>query len=99
MVKRYERLQEMAKVGIVNDLTIEVYTDHNPPHFHVTKKDKFEVRIDINTLEILSYKWQRSNAKLSSKDLDIIEKWLKMKYKNKNITNKDIIEIFWDSMN
>lgn len=95
----YQSLFEMAKVGEIDDLTIEVYNDHAPAHFHVIKKDKYEVRISIKDLTILSYKWQNKNAELSSSDFKKIKKWLKQKFKKREITNKDAIEIFWDGMN
>jgi hypothetical protein len=98
-LKKYQPLMEMAKVGIINDLTIEVYTDHNPPHFHVTKKDKFEARMDIKTLDVISYKWQKGNSEISASEINKISKWLDKKYPGKDITNKDLIGIFWKSMN
>jgi len=99
MKERYEKFFEMVKVGQINGLIIEVYTDHDPAHFHVTKKDKFEVRLNLKNMEILSYKWQKDGSEISSTELKKISRWLKDKYKNKNITNKDAIEIFWDGMN
>lgn len=98
--KNYQPLfEEMARVGQVDDLIIDVYTDHTPAHFHVTKKDRYEVRIDIETLNVISYKWQKSGATITSSELKKIGKWLTMKFRNRSITNKDAIEIFWDGMN
>lgn len=36
--EKYQPLFEIAKVGEIDDLIIQVYTDHNPPHFHVIKR-------------------------------------------------------------
>ena len=97
--EKYQPLFEMAKVGEIDDLIIQVYTDHNPPHFHVIKKDAFEVRISIKTVDIINYKWQKGNKEISTSELKKISKWLKSNYKNKQITNRDAVEMFWDGMN
>ena len=48
--------------------------DHNPLHFHIIKKDKFEVRIILKTLKVHSYKWQNKGEEISSDDLKLVEK-------------------------
>lgn len=58
------------------------------------------MRLDINTLEIISYKWQIDNKEMSSKDIKKIQQWIKSKNrKQKNISNKQAIEFAWDIMN
>lgn len=53
-MKKYKsQLTEMAQIGKIKDLIIQVYTDHNPPHFHIIKKGEFEVKIAINDMERL----------------------------------------------
>lgn len=49
-IERYQRFFEMATIDRIEDMTISVYIDHLPKHFHVIKKDQFEVRLDINTV-------------------------------------------------
>jgi hypothetical protein len=95
-----EKFFEMAKVGSIKDLEIQVYTDHKPIHFHVIKKDYFDVRVSIDTLKVISYKWQKSGKEISPSELKAISKWIELpNSKNKKITNKEAIELFWDSMN
>ena len=53
--KRYQPLFEMATIDKVDKLTVIVYTDHMPKHFHVLKKDAFEITINLNTLKIIDY--------------------------------------------
>jgi hypothetical protein len=41
----------------LGDLSIDVYADHDPPHFHVSSKQRsFDVRFYLDTLEIYSNK-------------------------------------------
>ena len=40
-MKRCKKLTEMAYIDTVKGMKIEVYTDRDPPHFHVTKKDEW----------------------------------------------------------
>ena len=42
-----QKLIEMALVGKTKGLEIRVYTDHEPMHFHLIKKDKYGARIKI----------------------------------------------------
>lgn len=100
-MKIYERLfKEMAYAGTVNKLRIEVWTDHNPPHFHAVKKDSFDVRISINDVKVISYKWQKRGKEISSNEIKELKKWLNSKsIKNKNITNQEKIIILWNGIN
>jgi hypothetical protein len=94
------KLCEMATAGKINDLTIAVYTDHKPAHFHVLKKDCFEVRISLKTLKVISYKWQIDNKEISTKELKKVADWTKQSNKKKpKNTNGEILEILWDSLN
>lgn len=94
------RFFEMATIDKIEDMTISVYTDYLPKHFHVIKKDQFEVRLSINTLKVMSYKWQIDGKEITSKDLKKIQQWIKDKNrKQKNISNKQAIEFAWDIMN
>ena len=98
--KRFFKLEEMATIGYVGELKIEIFNDHNPPHFHVTKKDCYEVRISIDTKSIISYKWQKKGRTISSQEYDEVMKWLKSKnIKNKKISNEEAIILTWDFMN
>jgi len=99
-IELYQPFFEMAFAGRVDDLIVNVFTDHLPTHFHILKKDHYEVRIGIDDLKILSYKWQKDGEEISSKDLKKVKEWLKQKNKKKKaITNKDNIELIWDALN
>jgi hypothetical protein len=98
--KIYHRFIEMAYVGSVSELSIDVYTDHTPSHFHVLKKDWFEVKISITSQEVIGYKWQKNGKEISSKELKDLQKWLKEKNKDeKDITNLSAIKYLWKAMN
>jgi major membrane immunogen (membrane-anchored lipoprotein) len=93
------KLIEMAQVGEVDGLILQIYTDHEEPYFHAIKKDKFDVRILIKTGKILSYKFQKKGAEISSKELSDIQKWMNSINKKTGTKNKIRLEDFWDSMN
>lgn len=99
LIKEKNKLIEMAQVDQINDLVIQVYTDHNPPHFHVIKKDKFDVRISIENAEVLSYKFQKNNAQISSNELKKIESWLDKTNKDVSDSNRKVVKLLWKSMN
>lgn len=91
---------EMAHIGEVDEMRIDVYTDHQPPHFHVLKKDNFELQMTIKGLKILDYRWQKNSKKISSSELKNLMKWLDSPYsKNKKISNLETIEISWNILN
>jgi hypothetical protein len=98
--EKYERFFEMATIDKIKDFVVTVYTDHEPAHFHVTKKDCYEVRLSISNLKILSYKWQNDGEEVSSKDLKTIRMWLSEKNKKqKTMTNKEAVKFTWDILN
>jgi len=100
IIKEKKLLKEMAYIGNVGQLEIQVYTDHNPPHFHVVKKDEFEVTINIKTLKTINYKWQKNNKIISSSELQKIILWINKPYiKDKEISNLRAIKIIWGSLN
>jgi hypothetical protein len=101
-MKIYEKqsFKEMAYAGTVKGLLIEVWTDHNPPHFHATKNDSFNVRIAINNDEVISYKWQVGGKEISAQELKAIKIWLDQpSTENRQITNREKIIILWDALN
>jgi hypothetical protein len=74
-VERYLGTTEVMPDGTVylvkrhfdslGDLSIDVYADHDPPHFHVISKQRnFDVRFHLDTLEIYSIK----RGSISGKD-------------------------------
>jgi len=92
------KLTEMAMAGKVKELNVIVWTDHNPPHFHIIKRDLFDVLINIETLEIMKYKFQKNNnSKLSSIELKNVSAWLYKKINN--ISNINRIKILWNGLN
>lgn len=98
--KEKEKLIEMATMGKVGQMKIIVWTDHNPPHFHVEKIGEYDAKIDIKTLKILSYKWQKNNKTMSSTEIKNLQIWLKSPTKKyPKITNLEGIKFAWDSIN
>lgn len=98
--KEKNSLTEMATIGRISELTITVYTDHGPPHFHVIKKDGYEVRIRIDNFKILDYKWQKKGKEISSSDMNTLKIWLTKHYfKDRSITNYSAIKFAWEIMN
>jgi len=98
----YEKsnLKEMALIGTVGQMKVIIWTDHNPPHFHVEKKDEYEARLSIDTIEIIDYKWQKSGKEMTSSELKTIKKWLnEPSKKNNKVTNLERIKIVWDALN
>ena len=93
-------LKEMATIGTVGQMKVVVWTDHNPPHFHVTKLGEYEVRITIKNLKILDYKWQKNNTEMSSTEKSNLKKWLQSpSKKNKSLTNLQGIKFAWKILN
>jgi len=91
---------EMANVGSVKGLNIQVYTDHKPEHFHIIKKDNFELKVKIKTLSFIEYKWQKNGSEISSSEWKAVLNWLsKLNNKNKKLTNYEAIKFLWSSMN
>ena len=91
-----EKLIEMVFVGKDKDLSIQVYTDHNPPHFHVVKKDAYEVKITIKNFKILGYVWQKDNKEMNSSEMKRLLKWLQQSHmKDKEISNERVIKLLW----
>lgn len=95
-----DRLIEMASIGNIGQLKIVVYTDHNPPHFHVIKNNEFEVKIDIKSLSVIDYKFQKNGKEISSSDMNNLRIWLiKPHSNNKKITNYEVIKLMWKALN
>ena len=81
-------------------MRVIVWTDHIPLHFHVEKIGEYDVRIDIKTLKILSYKWQKNNKEMSSTEMKNLKDWLEKKsIKDKTITNLRGIKFAWKILN
>ena len=98
--KRYQPLFEMATIDKVDKLTVIVYTDHMPKHFHVLKKDAFEITINLNTLKIIDYKWQKNNIKISSNEKALLKKWYSENNKKEStLTNLRAIRFAWNLLN
>lgn len=104
-MKKYQNIQkkeiliEMATMGRIKDIVIRVYTDHNPPHFHVIKKDEYDVRITIKNQKILSYEWQKDGIEMSAKEYKNLLDWLDQpNKKNKKISNLEAISIVWNAL-
>lgn len=77
-----QKLIEMALVGNTKGLEIRVYTNHEPMHFHLIKKDKYEARMkipkelpsEIYQLELLNYTFQKSEKDIVTKqDLKLLQ--------------------------
>lgn len=96
--KKY--ITEMANAGSVDGMKIDIYTDHGEPHFHILKKNYFELRMSIKNQQIIDYKYQKDNKTITKKELKKIIKWLNIKSKKQpKITNIEVIKLAWDTMN
>ncbi len=104
-----QKLIEIGLVGKTKDLEIRVYTDIEPMHFHLVKKDKYEARIKIpkelpsviSELEIMNYKFQKSEkVVVTDQDLKALLLFLKEKSKiNEESSNFKMIHAFWKALN
>ncbi len=104
-----EKLIEMALVGKTKDLEVQVYTNHEPMHFHLVKKNKYEARIkvpkdlptEISELEIMNYKFQKSKKyKVTNQDLKDLFLFLKEKSKiNEDMNNFYVMKTVWKALN
>lgn len=104
-----QKLIEKALVGKTKDLEIQVYTDHEPMHFHLVKKDKYEARIKIpkelptviSELEIMNYKFQKSEkVVVTNQDLKALLLFLKEKSKiNEDSNNFNVMKTVWKALN
>ena len=100
MKERYQKFFEMATVGRFEDFNVQVYTDHEPIHFHILKKDQYEVRMQLSPLKVLSYKWQKDGKEVTGSDMKKIKKWLQdTSKKDKRMSNKDAIKFAWSILN
>ena len=93
-------IKEMARIGVFGQYKVEVYEDHNPPHFHFTKKDCFEVTMTIEDLDIVHYKWQKDKKGITRKDIDKLVEFLESpSIRTPKMTNYERLWDFWESMN
>jgi hypothetical protein len=109
ILEEKEKLIEMALVGKTKDLEIQVYTDHEPMHFHLVKKEKYQARIkipkelpsEIFELEIMNYKFQKSKKdKVTNQDLKALLLFLKEKSKiNEDSINFKMVHTLWKALN
>lgn len=61
-------------VESIEDLSIDVYADHDPPHFHVKSRQKnFDIRFHLDSLEIYSSK--RGN--ITNKDARKVQEYFR----------------------
>ena len=98
--QKNNHLKEMATVGTMDDFTILVYTDHDPSHFHLLKNGEFEAKINIETLEVFDYKFQKNGKTVSGSYLRKLKRWLEKKsLRNSKITNKEAIQFSWQILN
>jgi hypothetical protein len=108
-LKQSNKLIEMAKAGESSTLVYQIYTDHDPPHFHVLKKNgSYEARIllpkklpkSVDEIIVNSYKYQKSSTdEVSNSDKKEILKFLKKIDKDFNKTYLDAIQILWKRLN
>ena len=104
-----QKLIEMALVGKTKDLEVQVYTHHEPMHFHLVKKNKYEARIKvpkdlptvISELEIMNYKFQKSKKdKVTNQDLKDLLLFFREKSKiNEDMNNFKMLQAFWKGLN
>lgn len=59
----------MPTIAMFDGIKIQVFADHNPPHFHAVKAE-FEILISIGSWQILQGSMRRG-------DLDAVMDWAK----------------------
>ena len=79
----HQRTVPMPTIGTIDGIKIQVFADHNPPHFHAVIGE-FEVLVSISTLEVLEGSMRR-------KDLEKVLAWAK--------AHKKEIEDEWQRIN
>jgi hypothetical protein len=97
-MKKKQKLVEMASAVRFGQFEIQVYNDHAPMHFHLIKKDCYEARINVKTLELLDYKWKKNKCEMTQTDREYMEAVLKQKYKKGQNYRQRIIEL-WNDLN
>lgn len=67
-----------AFIASIGDLKIEIFpNDHNPPHFHVTSKQRgINARFNLSTLKFIDYK-KGTRGELKSNDIKKLENFFK----------------------
>ena len=73
----------MPTIGSIGGIKIQVFADHNPPHFHAVIAE-FEVLIRLSDFKVLQGSMRRS-------DLDKVIAWAK--------EHKEEIENEWNRLN
>ena len=86
-----------SKIGFCK---IEVWPDEGPiPHFHIITKNNIKWECCICIYEAKYFYHGTKTGTLSSKQLKILDKWLREKSKldtsNIGVTNWDIIRFYW----
>lgn len=68
-----------AFIDSVGDLKIEIYpNDHNPPHFHITSRQRgINARFNLTTLKFIDNK-KGSRGRLTSNDIKKLESFFEM---------------------
>ena len=87
--------KEIRDIGKIGKLEVNVQTGGDPPHFHVIKRDFYDIKIKISNLEILGYEWQINNAEISEDELEELKEWLSEKYNFSNLSNSGYIKFIW----
>ncbi len=79
-LERRAQVEYLPKIG-----TLNVYKDHNPPHFHL-KTEKYDLVVSIDNCELIK-------GALSSKQKKGLEDWFF------NHNGKEKIIFFWNRFN
>lgn len=87
--------KEIRDIGKIGQLEINVQSGGDPPHFHVIKRDFYDIKIKISNMEILGYEWQINNAEISGVELVELKEWLLEKYNSSSLSNSGYIKFIW----
>lgn len=94
---RHSLGKEIEFVGITGQLLITVQAGDEPPHFHVSKKGCYDVKITIADWKILGYEQQINNAEISDEDIEELKRWKKSPYSKLN--KSCLFYMYWTALN
>jgi hypothetical protein len=91
--------KEVAFVGKTGQLEITVQAGDEPPHFHVTKKGCYDVKITIADWKILGYEQQINNAEISEEEIKKLKRWSSRKRSGTQFNNSSLFYMYWTALN
>jgi len=91
--------KEIAVVGKTGQLEITVQAGDEPPHFHVTKKGCYDVKITMKDWKVLGYEQQINNAEISDDEIKKLKRWSSRKRSGTQFNNSSLFYMYWTALN